>query len=92
METLKIMETWVSVRSLGNRDIAEWPLFLFIGAPPTSVEHFCLYSHVAVLGPMFRVRTTVRTLPVGYVIEREPVLGVDRRIGQGWIDRLESRK
>jgi hypothetical protein len=34
METLKIIETWVSVRSSGNGDIAEWPLLLFIAAPP----------------------------------------------------------
>src|SRR5271157_232643 len=34
IETLKIMETWVSVKSLGNGDIAEWPYLFFIGAPP----------------------------------------------------------
>jgi hypothetical protein len=92
METLKIMETWVSVKSLGNRDIAEWPLFLFISTSPTSVVHGCLNRHVPVLGPMFIVRTTVRILPVGYVVEREVFLGVDSRIGQGWIDRFECRK
>ncbi|HZW93140.1 MAG TPA: hypothetical protein VFF64_09330 [Candidatus Eremiobacteraceae bacterium] len=56
METLKIIETWVSVKSLGNRDIAEWPWFLFIGPPPTFVVYVCLYRHVAVLDPMFDVQ------------------------------------
>ncbi len=33
MEMLKIVDTWVSVKSLGNSDITEWSLLLFIGAP-----------------------------------------------------------
>jgi hypothetical protein len=32
METLKIKETWVSVKSSGKRVIAELPLLLFIAA------------------------------------------------------------
>jgi hypothetical protein len=36
IETLKIMETWVSVKSSGTSDVAELPLLIFIAEPPMS--------------------------------------------------------
>jgi hypothetical protein len=45
-----------------------------------------------VLGSILGATTTVRTLPVSYVVERSAFLVVDGRIGQDMLDRLESRK
>jgi hypothetical protein len=39
IETLKIMETWVSVKSLGNSDSAEWPSLLFSGVASSPVPN-----------------------------------------------------
>jgi len=44
-----------------------------------------------VLSLIFRASTTVRTLPVSYVVERGAVLVVGRRIGQDRLARLRDR-